>query len=84
MIPQELTFTGPNAEGSIDISLHATTVLADIYSVPVDDCGARTVARVEASADQAEAIGLAWLEWSARARARERANAPLPLFGVMG
>ena len=79
----EVTFNGLHREGSVDLSLDGARVVADVFSVLVDGIGGQDIARVEATPDQAEAIGRAFLEWAALARSRQHANAPLPLFGFL-
>ena len=76
-----LPCTSAQREGYVSLSLSGMCVVVEIESATLD--GPRDEARIEASADQAEAIGRAFLEWSARARARQHSNAQPELFGFL-
>ena len=76
-----LPCTSAQREGYVSLSLSGACVVVEIESAALD--GPRDEARIEASADQAEAIGRAFLEWSARARAAEMTNDLPPLLVLM-
>ena len=78
----EIPFSGPSWAGSLEFDAHGITV----FAAPSDP-DARphmTALSLDPTPEQADAISLAFAEWAALARARQRANDPLPLLILMG